>query len=422
MTHSESLAHADFFRHRFAFGAFVGAEMPAGPDVFYTVALEPVQRKLYCSCPFFPKPCMHAEALSLLFQKEGAAFFPETGEAPTWLDSLLSGKPAHSSHTPDDPEKRAARQEKTRFERLERARGGFDDLEAWLSDTVRRGLATVVSEEPGAFDQLATRAADASMTGLSRAIRLLAHIPASSPDWSLLVTDVLAQIYLAVRAFRNRETLPDALLHDLQNFIGINLKKEEVLASGERRTDTWAVMGIVTEPLEDRLLVRRTWLLGAESGRMALLLDFSFGGSDFQPGFDPGTMQHGTLVFYPSAFPQRALVQEDFHRLPQPMDAMPGVVDIAAFLEKYAAALAAQPWLPYFAEALSGVTVHMGAPNQFFFTDVSGKMLPMHTSERTGWSLIALGGGHPLDLFGEWNGRFFRPLSAVAEGRLVSLG
>ncbi len=395
--------------------------MPAGPDVFYTVALEPERRKLYCSCPFFPKPCLHAEALSLLFQKEGAASFPETAEAPGWLEALLSGKPSHASPVHNDPEKRAERQQKTRFERLERALGGFEDLETWLSDTVRRGLATVVSEEPGAFEQLATRAADASMTGLSRAIRLLANIPVNSPDWSLLVTDVLAQIYLAVRAFRNRDALPDALLYDLQNFIGINLKKEEVLVSGERINDTWAVMGVVTEPLEDRLQVRRTWMLGAESGRMALLLDFSFGGSDFQPGFAAGTIQQGTLVFYPSAFPQRALVQEDFHTLPQTVDALPGAPDIAAFLEKYAAALAAQPWLPYFAEALTGVTVQKEAPNRYFCADISGKILPMSTSEHTGWALIALGGGHPVDLFGEWNGRFFRPLSAAAEGRVVSV-
>lgn len=395
--------------------------MPTGPDVFYTVALDTTHRKLYCSCPFFPKPCMHSEALSLLFRKEGAAFFPEAGEAPAWLETLLSGKPAHATHTPDDPEKRAARQQKTRFERLERARGGFDDLEAWLSDTVRRGLATVVSEEPGAFEQLATRAADASMTGLSRAIRLLAHIPASSPDWSVLVTDVLAQIYLAVRAFRNREALPDALLHDLQNFIGINLKKEDVLASGERLTDTWAVMGDVSEPLEDRLQARRTWLLGAESGRTALLLDFSFGGADFPPGFATGSMQHGTLVFYPSAYPQRALVQEDFHALPQTMDAMPGVPDITVFLEKYAAALAAQPWLPYFAEAISEVTVQRASTGRFFMSDRLGKILPLHATEQLGWSLVALGGGHPLDVFGEWNSRTFQPLSAVADGRIVRL-
>jgi hypothetical protein len=34
---------------------------------------------------------------------------------------------------------------------------------------------------------------------------------------------------------------------------------------------------------------------------------------------------------------------------------------------------------------------------------------------------LALSGGHPIDVFGEWDGYSFSPLSAVAEGRLASL-
>ena len=420
MKNSDSLAQADFFRQRFAFGDLVGAEMPSETDVFHVVALDTAHHKLFCSCPFFPKPCAHALALSALFQREGASLFPEISEPPVWLETLLSGRPAGIARSGSNPEKRAAQQQKTRFERLERARNGFDDLEAWLSDTVRRGLATVVSEDPAAFENLATRAADASMTGLSRNLRLLSGIPANDPDWAVRVTDALAQVYLAVRAFRKRDALPDALLHDLQNFIGIHIKKEEVLASGERIHDTWAVLGTVSEPLEDKLAVRRTWMLGAQSGRMALLLDFAFGGGGFDPGFLPGSIHQGTLVFYPSAFPQRALVQEDFHVFPKKVEKMPGFADVESFLKSYADALAVQPWLPHFAGAVLDVQVQPEKNGRFFASDISGKIFPLAVAESTGWSLVALCGGSSIHVFGEWNGREFRPLSAAGDGRVVS--
>lgn len=394
--------------------------MPLSRESAYIIALDTTRHQLYCSCPFFPKPCVHALALSDLFRQKGHAAFPEVAEQPAWLEALLSGKPAHSHSTGTDPEKRAERQEKTRFERLERAQNGFDDLETWLYDTARRGLATVVSEEPAAFDQLATRAADASMTGLSRSLRLLSRIPANAPDWTAKATEAVAQVYLAVRAFRNRDLLPEALLYDLQNFIGINFKKEEVLLSGERISDIWAIQGACTEALEDKLQVRRTWLLGAQSGRTALLLDFSFGNEGFSPGFPPGSIQQGTLVFYPSAFPQRALPVEDFREIPKKVEKMPGYEDMESFLHAYAAALAVQPWLPHFAGAILHIRMQVEKNGQFSATDIHGKSLPLSASEQTGWSLLALSGGHPIDLFGEWNGTKFKPLSAVYGNRLIS--
>lgn len=420
-SHSDLLAYADFFQQRFSFGSIVGAEMPAGEEGSYVLALDAAQGKTYCSCPFYPRPCIHGAALYQLHQREGNDIFPETNTPPSWLSALLSGQPAATLLKHNDPEKKAASQQKTRFERLERTAHGFEDLDAWLSDTVRRGLATVVSEGNSAFDQIAARTADASMTGLSRTLRLLSKIPDTHPEWAEQVTDVLAQVYLAVRAFRNRAALPELLLYDLQNFIGISIKKEEVLANGERIKDAWAVLGALEEPIEDKLRVRRSWLLGAQSGRMALLLDFAFGGSGFDPGFVAGSIQQGTLVFYPSAFPQRALPQDDIQAIPKKVGKLPGYANIDAFLMQYATALAAQPWLPHYAGVLSQVRVQAEKKNRFSLTDISEKILPLSVPERKGWSLVALGGGQPISVFGEWDGQKFQPLSAIESGRWVNI-
>jgi hypothetical protein len=74
----------------------------------------------------------------------------------------------------------------------------------------------------------------------------------------------------------------------------------------------------------------------------------------------------------------------------------------------------------------------------FFLIDKNKKILPLSkntegvrnsntygkdvvTHEDFGWKLLALSGGKPISVFGEWNGRAFSPLSVFSEGRLVSL-
>jgi hypothetical protein len=51
--------------------------------------------------------------------------------------------------------------------------------------------------------------------------------------------------------------------------------------------------------------------------------------------------------------------------------------------------------------------------------DDEGRSLPLGGS--AGWHLLALSGGHALDLFGEWDGHRFWPLAAFAGGTFVHL-
>lgn len=413
------LARKDFFLRRFIFDKIVFAEMPAGEGVAYGVAMRLENQNLYCTCAYYPKPCNHALAFRTLFDAAGEGIFTPADECPAWLEALLAGLPA-IAFTSKNPEKAAVDKQQRRFERLDRATNGFEDLEAWLLDTARRGLATVVSEDPQWWEGIAARMADASMPGLSRSLRLVGRIPASEPDWAEQTTGVLADCYLAVRAFRNRDNLPVALLHDLQNFIGINTRKDEVLATGEQLSDIWAVVGQIEEPLEDKLAVRRSWLFGGKSGRYALLLDYAFGGAGFPPGLEPGGIRQGKLAFYASAFPLRALVVEEFVSIPKKVEKLPGFEDFETFARAYSAALAAQPWLQTFPAAFGEVTPQVQG-GSFFIVDRSNKMLRLDVPENAGWRLVALGGGAPIGLFGEWNGAVFRPLGVVAEGRFVSV-
>ena len=59
--------------------------------------------------------------------------------------------------------------------------------------------------------------------------------------------------------------------------------------------------------------------------------------------------------------------------------------------------------------------------SRFVVLDKNQKTMPLDVSEMTGWKMVALSGGRPFSIFGEWNGIAFRPLSAIAEGRFVTL-
>lgn len=411
-----TLADPVFFRDTGRVQAIFFGTMPAG-ELTHRVVFDAEKKRAHCSCPFFPKPCLHARALEQLTRQTG--LFPEQAALPAWAQALTDRRPADARIRLSNADQRARDTQKRRFERLERAARGFDDLEAWLLDLLRRGLATAVSEDPRFAEGIAARAADASMTSISRRLRLLAELPANDPDWAERTLETLADCYLAVRAFRRRAELPEALLHDLQTFLGMAIRKDEVLTAGERLHDTWAVLGRREEPVENQLSVRRTWLLGARTGRYALLLDHAFGSAaGFPPGFAAGESVAGTLVFYPSAFPQRALAAGDLHTLPKKMENWPGFPDVETFAAAYAASLGARPWLDFFPAAFPAVTPVIQA-GRVLLVDAAGRGLPLAGLDSDGWKLLALGGGRPVGVFGEWDGAALRVLNVAAEGRIV---
>lgn len=414
MNRAAPMALPAFFSRRFIHNNWVFATLPVGAGAAHGVAFDTSRKTLFCTCPFFPKPCWHAQALAVLLEREGAAAFEPAEALPEWVLQLHAGRSVRAPGPPA-PDRAAGR----RSERLERAGRGLQDLEAWLTDTLRRGIATAISEEPAFFDHIAGRMADASLRGLSRNFRLLGAYPAGAPDWTDRAMAVLADAALALEAFRRRDTLPESLLFDLEAFLGIPLKKETVLAQGERLGDTWAVTGAGEETVEESLRQRRTWLLGARSGRFALLLEYVHGELDFAPGFPPGALLEGELAFYPSAWPLRALVPGDLPVLSRPVEKLPGFDTAETMAQAYAAALGAQPWLSVFPAVLNAV-LPFADHGRFGLADAEGKSLPLENGAAAGWPLVAAAGGQPLTVFGEWDGRAFRVLSAVTAGRVLA--
>jgi hypothetical protein len=390
-----------------------------GLESEYQVVFVPETQQMRCSCWVFPKPCVHALALAYTYQQEGEVVFEAQENAPDWTEALLAGNFLPIKKQNNEVQNALTR-EKKYLERIEKAFNGFDDLEQWLLDTMKRGLATAISENPTFYEDIAARMADNSMTGISRSLRLLKNIPTNDPLWADKTLRVLGELYLTVRAFRNREQLPETLIADLQTYIGINAKKEEALQGNDVVMDAWAVLGVKETQVEDKLKGRYTWLLGAKSGRFALLLEYVYGGIEFSASFQSGSIFNSEFAFYPSAMPIRAILKNEPKFLPKNIEKLPGFASFDVLANSYSQSLGKQPWTratPAIIENVKPLFLN----EKFYLEDNFSKIMPLECANSVGWKLVALGGGAFLTVFGEWTGQAFLPISVVAEGRFVEL-
>lgn len=387
------------------------------PDDPYLTVVDFSGPGFKCSCPVKRKPCKHGIGLLLLFAKQNDEFHL-VEEPPEDVTEWLAKRDARRGKSADGKPTRSAAEEDALAEKRREARAkrhyqmadGLAELESWLTDLLRQGLASLEGQSNSYWQELSGRMVDAKLPGIARRIR---QFPAlmEQPDWHEQLLAEIGDIWLIVRGFANMEHLPEGLQDDLLSVAGVNFKKAEVLA-GPGLSDHWLVAG-QTESEEENLLARRVWLVGEKSKQNVLLLDFSWGGAEFDTSWKLGTVVEGEVAFYPSAFPQRILFK-DFKLTDRPFDLANGFATLEKMAEGYAQALAANPWLGQFPAFLQEV-VPVYFSEKFYLVDTEGRQLPLFPDDDLGWRLMALSGGRPISVFGVWNGECFQPLSAVVE-------
>lgn len=150
-----------------------------------------------------------------------------------------------------------------------------------------------------------------------------------------------------------------------------------------------------------------------------MLLDFAAPGQTLKSSMLPGTSLDAELLFYPGNYPLRAAVGQR-HSHPEGSHQAQGHATAESLLDAYAGALARNPWLEVFPALLREV-VPLRRDGGWLVRDVEGRLLPLSPRLREGWKLLALSGGQPATLFGEWDGRHLLPLGVWADGRYMSV-
>jgi hypothetical protein len=388
-----------------------------GAGTAYQTIADLAEPAYHCSCPSRKVPCKHALALMLVWS---GGFVP-AAEAPEWVTGWLAGQQERRRRTaaraargpagaggPDLPPSKAAQR------RAERVDGGVEELDRWLSDQVRQGLAAATRAGYAHWDAMAARLVDAQAPALASTVRRLASV-AGSPD--RLLTE-LSLIRLLVAGYRRIDEVPADLAATIRSRIGFPVATDDVLA-GPRVRDRWAVVAL-SETYDERLTVRRCWLRGTATDRPALILTFAAPGQSVPADLVLGTAIEADLCFYPGAVPLRALVAVRHCGL-GPCPAPPGAVAVAAALDSYAGALAAEPWLDRWPVLLAGVTPVTDGGGRWHLRDEAGDAVPVEPALGPPWRLVATAGGGPVTVAGEWSSAGLRPLTAWTDGRAVAL-
>lgn len=369
-----------------------------------------------CSCPSRKFPCKHALGLFLAFAASPDTF--ATGAAPAWVSEWLAArtqraetktKPVEKNADPEAQAKRAAKRE-------EHVQAGLQELTLWLHDIARNGLANAQCQSYAYWDGIAARMVDAQAPGIARLLRQMPGIVTTGEARYERTLARLAQLHLLIEGFRRLETLPAGLQDEIRAQIGWTVKQEDLLSADGVR-DRWLVIGRRVDE-EDRLRVLRTWLIGTTSGRPALLLTFAAAGQVLDTSLPPGVVLDAELVFFPGNLQLRALIKERHNLLPAEC-VTPGFPTIDALFAGYSTALAQNPWLESYPAILSEVVCYP-RDERWVIRDQQHAAIPLHARCTWQWDLLAISGGRPCCLLGEWDGNAFLPLSCWTEGRMTS--
>ncbi len=287
-----------------------------------------------CTCPSRKFPCKHVLALMWMYVDDPALF--EAGTVPDWVTDWL-GRRRTTGATPapkpvstqekslaaaraeeeaarQDPQaeaRRLAAAEKRTRETEASLLAAADDLEQWIADQLRTGLAGFLEDLTVRCRAIAARMVDGKAQALaSRLDELPAKVMSLSGEERLeTVLLELGKIVILLKAWR--ATPADA---ELRRAVATSETRDSLLENADalKVSSRWEVIGEDISTRRDGLVSQATWLLNlAEGPAFAVLLDFfpASLGKRTSP-FVTGEQFEAELIFYPARVPFRAVLGE----------------------------------------------------------------------------------------------------------------
>ncbi|MBV9592079.1 MAG: SWIM zinc finger family protein [Hyphomicrobiales bacterium] len=296
----------------------------------YRVVADTEDQGSKCTCPSRKFPCKHALALMWMFVENEAAF-PQA-EPPAWVSEWMGRrrKSATSSRSDETKSLDAAREASAaqalpdpsanarkaavpakRAEDTRRAvQAAVDDLELWVADQLRTGLAGFLAKLGERCRRIAARLVDGKAGTLASRLdempsRLLALPQEERVDAAIAE---LGKLVTLARAWRAEPDDPE-----LHREVVRAESRDEVVADKDapRTASFWEVLGSRIATRRDGLVSHATWLLDLEasSPSFALLLDFFPASAGRRAtSFSAGECFEAELAFYASRVPQRAVI------------------------------------------------------------------------------------------------------------------
>jgi hypothetical protein len=425
-------------RGRDAAGGLLWGECQGSGANPYRVAADLSDLGAKCTCPSRKFPCKHALALMWFYADDPAPF--QTGEAPDWVAEWLgrrrkgSASPTPAStatkarggdisaaladelETEADPKAEARRAAAT-VKRAEDTRTAIlaatRDLDGWISDQLRTGLAGLIADLPGRCRRIAARLVDGKAQALASRIdempaRILRLKASEQPD---AVVGELSKLVLLVRAWRASPDDPG-----IAREVATAESRDAVLENPAtlRIEGEWEVLGDRIASRRDGLVSHASWLLLREGGapgapRFALLQDFYPASAGRRTSaFSSGDRFHGQIAYYPGMAPRRGVIATR-RATAAPVDAAPALTAEDP-LSVWRDQLAAVPWSLDAPVLLPpGRLARDSAGKAWWLADSDSRALPLDSEPAAhlfGMHFEAMAGiwtGAHLDLLAAWS-------------------
>ncbi|KRB28207.1 hypothetical protein ASD99_03565 [Mesorhizobium sp. Root695] len=303
----------------------------------YRVVVDTGDHGYKCTCPSRKFPCKHTLALMWIAATTPASF-AAAGATPEWVNDWLgrrrktasqpletrpvAGSKSISEAAQDDErvvvedaasvERRETAQRKRADDTRSSVSAALDELDQWIADQLRLGLAGFVDNSSDRCRRIAARLVDMKATALAGRIdeipsRLMAVRNEERPDMAIRE---LGQLVLLAKAWRSAPDDPE-----LKRLVSTSESREQVLANPDATQieSVWEALGEKIESRRDGLVSHSTWLLDLNSAtpQFALLLDFFPASAGRRSNaFKSGARFEARLVFYPARQPLRALLAD----------------------------------------------------------------------------------------------------------------
>lgn len=412
----------------------------------YEVAVDLGGPAFRCTCPSRKVPCKHCLGLLLMLAQQHVAPAKRLPFAQQWMqrrDRHPTARPADV--VPDvqgagddevtvDADAAGVRtgarrgdadrqRDQRQLDRAERMRAGLHELDRWLADRIRTGLAAPALAEADTWERLAARLVDAQCGGLANRVKRVATRVGQHARWHEDVLEEMAVLHALAQGALRTSTLSIDLADGVHAATGLTIHKDDVLA-GVPSTARWYVLG-ESRVREDKITVQRTWLAaqgpaadGGTATTWAMLLAFGAFGNEVTTEHHVGTEFQADVHWYPGAAPLRALVGR-LHDEPRLAAASPVAHTVAEAVGAAGWAMAREPWLERFPVVVQVAPLPVGN-GRWTLADHTGA-IPIVPGFWRLAEVVALSGGRPVVVMGELNADGILPLTVWADGGLVLL-
>ena len=352
-----------------------------------------------CTCRQ-SRPCLHAIGLLLLFNEKPDLF--TSTNVPEMVQNL---------------EKRRQATTLSSMSHFKEISDGLAQLDKWLTNTIKQGLAEAHIREFRYWDEIADQMLASWMPALSQWLREIANIPMRGGDWVEPLLDELGLMYFLIKTFERYDIQPSEIQADLRQVIGIKFSEEEMQSQPMIR-DTWVVIGATRRNFRGLAPEKFIWLQGIQSGQIALIHDI--GSRQIMSSLitSVGQTVDLSLKYLPSRTPLKAHLIQNYADTGT-TDMIQGT-DIHNAIVQYVVAIHRNPWLRQYVVVLNDVYISR-YDKHWTVRHADGKYLPIAPHFKHKWVMYAASNGHPVTVVGIWRKNFLYPLSIWTDSHVIDL-